>query len=551
MKIKTTSQILELVSSSPNKDALLYFIYQILKRNTNKDVYLSSQVLKKTFGDRTYKTIINQLVEFGIVEVNTNYRDKEYPYNTYKLLVSHSKKDLVDYVITDTKLIKRVEYIIENKFDKLPPFIKQVLYNLESLVLTDELRSELTKDGFNLEDEIFFTNNNEFKPRITQSKSGRVHHTLTNLNKKYRKKLSSTHGNLVEIDAKNAQLIFLSQLCSHDTRFNEDVFGGVFYEKLSMKMGVDISKKSVRDDFKSKFFKTILCNENKVVIANNKFTKTFSTLYPIMYDYLINLRQDSTKATLLQQLESEFFITNILKDIIQMKLFVIPVHDAMIVLDKDIKAVMTIINDHSMAFFNRLITTSIEHYTFCSTPCDSALLIIKEEERRKRREENNNKCICSANVKGVEQNKNKLKSQETIEKITKAILSLMEEGIKVTTRKIQAIAGVSVASVNKHYKAILSELTNDKSNLTTSLKEINTIEGEASNEAETTLKQHDSNNIMNVFTSMAEKHNFPNDIVEIFENHIKGNGFDSIDEMMEEISEHPILRNLLDQRKIA
>lgn len=550
MKIKTTSQILQLVSSLPNKDALLYFTYQILKRNTNKDVYLSSQVLKKTFGDRAYKSIINQLAELGIVEVLTNYREKEYPYLTYKALLSHSKKDLVEHEITDHKLIKRVEYIIENKYEMLPPYIKQVLQNLESLLITDELVAELKKEGIQLEDHVFFTNNSDFKPRITQSKTGRVHHTLTNLNKKYRKKLSSTHGNLVEIDAKNAQLIFLSQLCPFDTIFNEDVFGGIFYDKLSMKMGVDISKKSVKDEFKRKFFNTILCNENKAVIANNKFTSAFSSLYPIMFNYLITLNQDSTKATLLQELEAEFFITNILRDIIEMKLFAIPVHDAMIILDKDVEAVMAIINDHSTAFFNRHITTSSEHYTFCSTPCDSTLLIIEKEETR-RREENNNKCICSANVEGVEQNMNHIKSQDTIEKITNAIITLKEEGAKVTTRNIQARAGVSAASVNKHYKAILSDLANDKSNSITSVKEANTIEVEASNKAVLTDNQTDNNEVLNVFTSLAKKHDFPKDIIEIFENHINNNGFDSVDEMIEEINEHPILRHLMDQRKIA
>lgn len=551
MKIKTTSQILQLVSSLSNKDALLYFTYQILKRNTNKDVYLSSQVLKKTFGDRAYKSIINQIVELGIVEVLTNYREKEYPYLTYKLLLSHSKKDLVDHEITDTNLINRVEYIIENKYEMLPPYIKQVLKNLESLLISDELLTELKNDGIQLEDDVFFTNNSDFKPRITQSKTGRVHHTLTNLNKKYRKKLSSIHGNLVEIDAKNAQLIFLSQLFPNDTIFNEDVFGGIFYEKLSMKMGVDITKKSDKDEFKRKFFKTILCNENKAVIANNKFTNAFSTLYPIMFNYLITLNQDSTKATLLQELEAEFFITNILKDIIDMKLFAIPIHDAMIVLDKEVEAVMTIINEHSMAFFNRHITTSIEHYTICSTPCNSALLIIKNKETRRRRKENNNKCICSANVKGVEQNKNQIKSQETIYKITIAILTLKEEGAKLTTRNIQAKSGVSAASVNKHYKAILSDLANDKSNSITSMKEANTIKVEASNEVVSTVNHSDTNEIMNVFNSLAIKHDFPKDIMEFFETHINNIGFDSIDELMEEINEHPILKHLLHERMIA
>ena len=81
---------------------------------------------------------------------------------------------------------------------------------------------------------------------------------------------------------------------------------------------------------------------------------------------------------------------------------------------------------------------------------------------------------------------------------------LLEEGTKVTTRNIQARASVSVASVNKHYKAILNDLTNDKSNSIISLKEINTIEGEASNEADLTDDKADSNEIFNAFISLAE-----------------------------------------------
>lgn len=471
MKIKTTSQILELVSNQPNKDALLYFAHQILKRSTNKDIYLSSKLLKKTFGDRTYKSIINQLIELGILEVLTNHRDKQYPYLTYKIILPHSKKDLISYEIIDKKLIGRIEYILENNFEKLKPYIKEVLLNLESLLITPELLSELKKDGVQLEDEVFFTNNNEFKPRINQSKSGRVHHTLTNVPKKYRKKLTSTHGNLVEIDAKNAQLIFLSQLCPKDVTFNEDAFGGLFYENLSKKMGVDISKKANKDEFKRKFFNTILCNENKAVIANNKYTKAFRTLYSIMFDYLIHLYQDSTKANKLQELESEFFITNILRDLVEMKLFAIPIHDALIVLEKDIDAVMSVINGHSMAFFNRYISTSIEHYTTCSTPCDFALLI---KERRRKEEDNNNKCITSADANGVEQNKNQIRSKETVDKIKVAIMKIKEKGGKITIRKIIAMSGVSNATVNKHYKTILSEINDEMKPvaLTTQIDEI-------------------------------------------------------------------------------
>ena len=514
MQIKTTPEILQLVSSNPNKDSLLYFTYLSLKRNTNKDIYLDSQALKKTFGDRNYTQLRNQLVELGILEVFKNHRDKEYPYLTYKIRLPHSKKTWINYEVTDTKLIGRIEYILENNYEKLTPLLKQVLRNIETLVITPELLSELKKDGKPIEDEIFFTNNNDFKPRIGQSKSGRVHHTLTNLNKKYRKKLTSTHGNLVEIDAKNAQLIFLSQLCPNDISFREDVFKGIFYEKLAYKMGVDISKKSDKDKFKEKFFKSTLCNENKVVVANNKYSNAFKSLYPFVFDFLIYTILDSTKANTLQKLEAEFFITNILQDVVKKEIFAIPIHDAIITIEKDVQAVISIIAEHAMAFFEKQISISIERYTICSTPFDSALLIKKDSGEKERRIKVN-KCICSAKCEGVEQNKNLLKSANTIEKIKLAILKIMEEGGKITTRNIKVMSGVSNASINKHYKAILNDVSNDKGKTLLHALDAKIKVIEASKEAVSDVQQSHSNEMLNEFNLLATNYNFPEDIAEI------------------------------------
>lgn len=552
MQIKTTSQIHQLVSSLPNKDSLLYFSYIILKRNTNKSIYLSSQALKKTFGDRNYTLLRNQLVELGVIEIFSNYREGGYQYLTYKILLPTSKKEWIDYEITNTKLIKRVEFIIENNYNALKPHIKNVLNNLEKLIITPELLAELKKDGIQLEDEINFTNNDKFKSRINQSGSGRVHHTLTNLNRKYRKKLSSKLGNLVEIDAKNAQLIFLSQLCKDDKAFNADVFGGVFYEKLSNMMGIDIlTNKDVKDAFKLGFFNTILCNENKAVIANSKYTSAFKLLYPIMFNFLLTINNDKTKASTLQKLESEFFITNIVKDIVEKNLFVIPVHDAVIVLEKDVDVVKSIIDGHSIAFFNKLIITSITNYTFCSTPYDSALLIKEGIKREGIHKNSNNKCICSANDQGVEQNKNKLRNQETIEKIAIAIIKLKEEGLKMTTRNIQTKSGVSIASINKHYKAILVDLNDKEIETEPESPQAEIYKLEPSNELKMTAYTSITNEIMSEFHLLYDTYNFPADIAEIYINHINTNGFDSIDEMIDEVYSHPILKHLINIKQIA
>jgi hypothetical protein len=552
MQIKTTPEILQLVSSNPNKDSLLYFTYLILKRNTNKDIYLDSQALKKTFGDRNYTQLRNQLVELGIIEVFKNHRDKEYPYLTYKIRLPHSKKTWINYEVTDTKLIGRVEYILVNNYEKLTPMLKQVLRNIETLVITPELLSELKKDGKLLEDEVFFTNNNDFKPRIKQSpNTGRVYHTLTNLNKKYRKKLTSTHGNLVEIDAKNAQLVFLSQLCPNDINFRENVFDGVFYEKLADKMGVDISKKSDKDRFKEKFFKSTLCNENKVVVANNKYSNAFKSLYPIMFDFLIYTILDTTKANTLQKLEAEFFITNILKDVVKKEIFAIPIHDAIITTEKDVQAVNSIIAEHAMAFFERLISTSIERYTICSTPFDSALLIKKGREEKEIRRIKDNKCICSAKGEGVEQNKNNLKNQVTKEKITMAIQKIMGVGGKITTRKIKEISGVSTASVNKHYKAIWKDIEDAANKNDADVLEIQISDSEDSCELKKVETQSCENEILAEFLHLSEHYGFPKGIEDFYVKHILKNVFDSKEEMMHEININPILKDLLNKGQVA
>ncbi len=552
MQIKTTPEILQLVSSHPDKDSLLYFTHLIIKRNTNKSIYLCSQALKRTFGDRQYTLFRKKLVELGIIEFFSNYRDGGYPFFTYKILLPCSKKELIDYEITNSKLIKRIEFIIENNYEKLQPHIKQVLNNLEKLVITPELLAELKKDGVQLDDEIIFTNNDKFKARINQSRSGRVHHTLTNLNKKYRKKLTSKLGNLVEIDAKNAQLIFLSQLCEDDTAFNTDVFGGVFYDKLSNKMGVDIlTNKEAKDDFKRGFFNTMLCNENKAVVANSKYTSAFKSLYPNMYNFLLGFNLNGTKASTLQKLESEFFITNITKDIVEKGLYVIPVHDAFIALDKDVDAVKSIIDGHSITFFNKLISTSITNYTFCSTPYDSALLIKEENEHNGIKKKNNNKCIYSANDQGVEQNKNMIRNLDTIEKITLAVIQLKEEGLKITTRNIKAKSGVSTASVNKHYKTILVDLSTKENKKALCATQDEICVSEASNRLEMIVYASPKDKIMNEFQLLFDTYNFPIDVAEIYINHINTIGFDSVEEMIDEVNNHPILKNIINTKQIA
>jgi hypothetical protein len=65
------------------------------------------------------------------------------------------------------------------------------------------------------------------------------------------------------------------------------------------------------------------------------------------------------------------------------------------------------------------------------------------------------------NPKGVGQNKNTLLRDEKVAIITQAIKQLMADNQKITVRKIQELSGVAKATVEKHYKLILSHINHD------------------------------------------------------------------------------------------
>ena len=65
------------------------------------------------------------------------------------------------------------------------------------------------------------------------------------------------------------------------------------------------------------------------------------------------------------------------------------------------------------------------------------------------------------NSKGVGQNKNTQLQDEKVVVITQAIKQIIEMNQKITIRKIQELSGVAKSTVEKHYKSILFDLSQD------------------------------------------------------------------------------------------
>lgn len=444
--IQTTSEILCLLENDFKDNLLLkdkhfYFIDTLIRRGAGrKAMYLDSQLLKKTFGDKEYLPIINYFEDKGIIQRYYNKQDGGFSFYTYKLLVSIKK--LVPYQLTSPSLIRTIDYFYQTNYNNLRDFEKQVLHNIQQLQLPTE---------FDV-------------PRLYMTKSkntGRMFHSITNMPRNQRIYLRHVDGiRLGEFDAKGAQLVMLSHLFNDDEAFNDAVYGGEFYQMLADEMGVDISGERDRDEFKRKFFNSILFNENRIVVANSKYSKAFEKLFPIMYHHLLEMQTDTSKATELQRTESNLFIDNITRDLVNMGLFVIPIHDAIIFNLDEIDKVQKIINDNCYSILGRLITLSLKE--FC--PTINSKYTTYNNLYNKEGEEGRDKqggVYVVENNSMVGQNKKTLLMEEKVAVITQAIKQLMDDNQKITVRKIQEQSGVAKATVEKHYKTILSQISPD------------------------------------------------------------------------------------------
>ena len=119
-----------------------------------------------------------------------------------------------------------------------------------------------------------------------------------------------------------------------------------------------------------------------------------------------------------------------------------------------------------ISIVTRLITLSLEE--FCPTPCSQYTTYINKHNREaeaagERRENNSRGVYVVQPPKGVGQNKNTQLQADKIEVITTAIKQIMVDNQKITIRKIQELSGLAKATVEKHYKPILSQISQDNS----------------------------------------------------------------------------------------
>lgn len=121
-----------------------------------------------------------------------------------------------------------------------------------------------------------------------------------------------------------------------------------------------------------------------------------------------------------------------------------------------------------IGFLNLIISSNLSvnfPKEFCPTPCSKYTtynnLYNNSNEGREEENKGQRGVYVVDKSKGVGQNKNNQLQDEKVVVITQAIKQLMEKNQKITIRKIQELSGVAKSTVEKHYKSILFDLSQD------------------------------------------------------------------------------------------
>jgi len=218
-------------------------------------------------------------------------------------------------------------------------------------------------------------------------------------------------GNYVNIDLKNSQPFFLSQLLkiiiesynnkqqgslcsklSYDNlietfgikrlnsvskihqkeekpflanlkRFNDSVLNGTLYDDFINTYSNGITRDEVKNImFKLMFSKNELHENYKMFIPFEKEKKVFATVYPFVYDSIKALKENDNVIlpVFLQKLESYIFIDCIAKELVETGIIPLTIHDSIIVKTEHKEKSIVIMNKVFKQNFNVIPTLKIE-----------------------------------------------------------------------------------------------------------------------------------------------------------------------------------------------
>lgn len=331
-----------------SKDKIMY-VLSLITQNEFKNTLHSKSIIKRV-GDskrKGFKTIITFLIENNLIWKSKNYFNGKFC--TEYTIIQLEKGLTETYKINDAYFINKCKKHLAKKLNFLRPETLRIRQNIEDLVLPLEIRQKykLPNEFFHQKGVVEFCSYNNITEHCNNS--GRVFNAISGMKSDLRHCFVHRDGsNLAEIDISSAQYYFISvDMMNYgltDSNLNNDLQKGEFYKILMD----ELQYTGTRDEFKV-YLQSNYFNIEKFK-RSNEIDNVISSLYPNMKLY-IEIFDSSpnnkfkTIGTYAQRLESDVMIERICNNLIQEDIFVVSIHDALLIKEQDIDKVKTIMQN--------------------------------------------------------------------------------------------------------------------------------------------------------------------------------------------------------------
>lgn len=326
-----------------------------LTRGDESYININNEIITLIISDTHYKSIINNLVEWGVIEVNNSYRvgyysksysiNKEYRGNIARLPVLDQLilKKLLNHKKQNEKKMKQLPSAyqslrlnnskIKMNFNEA---IKHLLTNVESDSYSHD-RDSIEKYKYQ---DYFFS---------VDTFGNRAHTNLTSLSSDLRHYLMVDGEGLCQIDVTNSQPLFLAVHmawldCIDKAElksYTELVTSGKYYESLMSMFNCD--------RYKAKKTNMLFLFAKNVDVVHSKEWTLFKAKFPTITAYIEQVKRVNYKmlAGLLQKEEAKFIIERCVDrfNIESNYSFVATIHDSIVCKEDDIDRLESIVVD--------------------------------------------------------------------------------------------------------------------------------------------------------------------------------------------------------------
>lgn len=316
--------------------------YPFIDRRFDKDDFIPIQmkVLKKLVSYNYAHIFLNNLVEHGVLKTD-NYYVKGLKAKGYKICDEYLDDKFFVVECKDEKLKQKVgqrykemkNKVFEESFGYgyVTNCMEELKVSYRGCIEFIEGNSGEVKD---VDSYMMMTDLFSEKFAKVDDKGKRLHNNLTNFATPLRKFLSYRGENIIQVDIRNSQPLFLYLLMKdffiREEEMNKykDVVTNIgFYEFFSEKLKFKLNKEN-RKDFKQKIFSGVLFDRNRSKLT--KYEDVFKKEFPSIFHVIRNMKSvEYEKVSInLQKTESKFIFYCVEKIAQEKKIPMFTIHDS-------------------------------------------------------------------------------------------------------------------------------------------------------------------------------------------------------------------------------